>query len=116
MIGSVLSIVLGYLVFGAGAALLFKLSGQDPRATPSLLFAIGATIYGSVCSLLAGYAAASLAPRKPRLHAGILAAIIAATAAISLVLEFRGGSVWAELVTLLLVAPAAFVGGQIRTR
>ena len=84
---SVMSITIGYLIFGLSAGLLFGLSGRDPHAVPSLLFAIGSIVYGVVFAALAGFAAASLARKKQVLHAGILASIIAAIALLSLAIH-----------------------------
>lgn len=111
---SVFAIVAGYLVFGVSAALLFSLSGRDPHAAPSAQFAVVSVTYGVLFAGLAGFVAASLSRRRPVLHAGILAAILAAVALLSLALQFRTGSVWSELATLFLMAPAALIGGRMR--
>ena len=113
---SVLAIVAGYLVFGVSAALLFGLSGQDPHTVPSVQFAVISITYGVLFAGLAGFVAASLSRARPRFHAGILASIIAAIALLSLALQFRAGSIWSELATLFLMAPAALIGGQLRGR
>jgi hypothetical protein len=111
---SVWAIVAGYLVFGLSAAVLFGVSGVDPHVTPSLLFVIASISYGVFFAALAGFTAASLAPKNAARHSAILAAIIAAIALLSLALQFRSGSVWSEVATLLLMSPAAVLGGQIR--
>lgn len=116
MIGSVVAIVVGYLIFGASAAVLFNVTDHDPRATPSMVFGAGAILYGIVFAGLGGYVAASLAPRQPRQHAQILAVVIATIALGSLAFEFQDGSVWSQVATLLLMAPAAVLGGWLRTR
>ena len=116
MTGSVVAIVVGYLIFGASAAVLFNVTDHDPRATPSLLFGAGAILYGVVFAGLGGYVAASLAPTQPRRHAVILATVIAIVALASLVFELRNGSVWSQLAALGLMAPAAYAGGVLRTR
>jgi hypothetical protein len=110
---SVLAIVSGYLVFGASAAVLFGLSAQDPHMTPSTRFAVFSTAYGVLFAALAGIVAALLSPTRPTLHAGILAAIIAAIASISLAVQYATGSVWSELATLFLMSPAVLIGGRV---
>ena len=85
MTGSVVAVVVGYLIFGASAAVLFNVTDHDPRATPSLLFAVGAIVYGIVFAGLGGCVAASLAPMQPRRRAVILATVIAIVALVSLV-------------------------------
>jgi hypothetical protein len=116
MTGSVIAVVAGYLIFGASAAVLFNVTDHDPRVTPSLLFAVGAIVYGIFFAGLGGYVAASLAPRQPWRHAQVLGLIIATIALGSLALEFRNGSVWSQSAALVLMAPAAVVGGWLRTR
>lgn len=116
MIGSVVAVVVGYAIFGASAAVLFNVTDHDPRTTPSLLFGVGAILYGMFFACLGGYVAASLAPRQPRQHAAILAATIAVVALLSLAVEFRSGSVWSQVAVLALMVPAAYAGGLLRTR
>jgi hypothetical protein len=116
MIGSVVAIVVGYLIFGASAAVLFNVTDHDPHASPSLLFGVGAVLYGMFFAGLGGYVAASLAPQQPRRHAAILAAIIAIVALVSLIVQFRSGSMWSQIAALALMAPAAYAGGLLRTR
>jgi hypothetical protein len=113
---SVLAVLTGYFVFGASAAALFGLSGQDPHAVPSVQFAVGSVTYEVLFAGLAGFVAAHLSQTKPTFHAGMLAAIIAAIALLSLALQFRTGSIWSELATLFLATPAALIGGQMHVR
>jgi hypothetical protein len=95
---------------------LFNVTDHDPHASPSLLFGVGAVLYGMFFAGLGGYVAASLAPQQPRRHAAILAAIIAIVALVSLIVQFRSGSMWSQIAALALMAPAAYAGGLLRTR
>jgi hypothetical protein len=116
VVRSILAVVAGYLVFAVSSALLFGVSGVDPHAAPSATFVVGSIVYGMVFAALAGLVTASLAPRQRFLHAGILASIIWAIALVSLILQFRSGSVWSELATIFLISPAAAAAGFVRDR
>jgi hypothetical protein len=111
---SVFAVLAGYLVFGLSAAILFGLSRVDPHQPPSTGFAVGSVAYGVFFAAIAGYVAAALAPGRARRHAAILAGIIAGIALVSLILNLGSGSVWSELATALLMAPAVLVGGHLR--
>jgi len=113
---SALAIVAGYLVFGLSAGLLFGMSGQDPHRTPSAGFAVFSIVYGMTFSFLGGCLAATIAGRRARLHAAILAAILGVIAVISMVVQWRQGSVWSELSVLLTMVPAVLAGGYVRER
>jgi hypothetical protein len=115
MLRSVLAVVAGYLVFGLSAALLFPLSGRDARAFPQTGFLVFSTVYGMAFALLGGYVAASLARRKEIAHAAVVAGIIAVLALISLVAK-SSGSLWSQIAAIVLMAPAALLGGWLRAR
>jgi hypothetical protein len=93
-----MAVVAGYAVFGASAAVLFPLTGRDPHAPAPVAFVLWTTIYGMVFAAAGGCAAAAIAPRKPRVHAAIVGALIA------------------QLAALFLMAPAAAAGGMLRRR
>jgi len=106
------AIVSGYLVFVVSSVLLFAVSGIDPHAPPpSIAFALFAIAYGLVFAALGGLLAASLAPRKPFAHAALVASIIWAIAAVSLVAQRHAGSVWTELAAIFLFSPVTAAAG-----
>ena len=113
MLGSIVAVVAGYAVFGASGAILFPLTGRDPHAQAPMMFIIWATLYGIVFAAAGGYAAAAIAPRKPRAHAAIVGALIAVGAAASLVAA-PSDARWSQLAALFLMAPAAAAGGMLR--
>jgi ABC-type transport system involved in multi-copper enzyme maturation permease subunit len=113
---SFLSIVAGYLVFSITAVLLFRISGVDPHHSPAIEFIIGSIVYGVFFAGLGGYVSATIAKRKELAHALVVAGIIAVIAIVSLILAPKEGILWSELATLLLMAPAAWIGGYLRTR
>ncbi len=116
MVRSVVGVVVGYLVFGASAAMLFALNGQDPNIVPGTGFLAASVVYGVAFAILGGFLAAVIAGRKEVVHAGIVAAIIATIALVSLLAKFGKSSIWSEVSVLVLMAPAALFGGNLRSR
>jgi hypothetical protein len=111
---SVIAVIAGYLVFGISAGLLFGTSGRDPKVWPGFGFAVFATLYGMAFAFAAGCIAARLARRNPAHHAAAEAAIIALVAAMSMLLQAQGASIWSEVAVLLFMAPAAAASGFSR--
>jgi hypothetical protein len=105
---SILSVVVGYLIFGASAAILFGVSGQDPHVFPSLAFLIVSTVYGACCAATAGYVAVRIGTERSGVD---VAGLIAVVAVVSLVLHWRAGSSWSDVTVLIFMVPAAVVGG-----
>ena len=113
MLRSIVAVVAGYAVFGASAAILFPLTGRDPHAQAPMTFMIWTIVFGIVFAAAGGYAAAAIAPRKPRAHAAVVGALIAVGAAVSLVAA-PSDARWSQLAALFLMAPAAAAGGTVR--
>jgi hypothetical protein len=113
---SFLSIIAGYLVFSVTAVLLFRISGVDPHQSPAIGFIIGSIAYGVFFAGLGGYVSATIARGKELTHALVVAGIIAIIAIVSIIVAPTGGLMWFELATLLLMAPAAWLGGYLRSR
>jgi hypothetical protein len=111
---SVFAVIAGYLVFGLSAVLLFQIAGVDPHVDTRLGFKIFSVAYGVVFALGAGWLAARLAPGRPLFHAAIVSAIIAVAATGSLV--GASGAKWSQLAALLLMTPAALLGGRLAGR
>src|SRR5580692_9295210 len=97
MFRAILAVVTGYLVFAVSGALLFQLSGQDPHATPGVLFGIVAVVYGIAFAALAGFLAARIALRNKLIASASVGGIIAAGATVSLILSGRQSSTWSQL-------------------
>jgi hypothetical protein len=111
-----LSIVAGYFVFSITAVLLFRISGVNPYQSPAIEFIIGSIVYGVFFAGLGGYVCATIARRKEFMHALAVAGIIAVIAIVSIILAPKDGQLWSELATLLLMVPAAGLGGYLRSR
>jgi hypothetical protein len=110
---SVSAVLVGYLIFALSAVALFQLTGRDPHATQPLWFTISAVIYGIVFAGVGGAVAAWIAPQRPWLHAGVVAGILALGATVSLVAS--AGATWSQWAALVVMAPAAWLGGRLTT-
>jgi MFS family permease len=113
---SILAVVAGYVVFGASAALLFGLSGEDPHATPSTQFAALSVLYGVIFAAIGGLVAAVVSRVHPRRDSAILSGIIGGIALVSLAAQLGHGSVWSEVATVALMTPAVLIGGRLGER
>jgi len=116
MTRSIVAVLAGYLTFAASVAVLFLVSGVDRHMAPTAAFAIGASMYGMGFAGLAGWITTRVAADRTDRHARLLAVLIAGLALVSLATQYAHGSVWSELATLLLMAPAARMGGALGTR
>ena len=113
---SLLAVLIGYLVFGISAVVLFQVAGVDPHQQPGIGFRIGSTVYGVFFAILAGYSAARIAGKNEIKHSVGVACIIALLAGISILAQPRIESHWSQYSALILMAPAATLGGWLRTR
>ncbi len=108
--------VVGYLLFAVSAALLFLATGRDPHQEQDISFFVFSVVYGMAFAGAGGYVAGAIADRKPRLHGGAVALIVALGATASLLAQPGAGSKWSQATALLLMAPAALVGGIVRSK
>jgi hypothetical protein len=108
--------IIGYLVFGISAGLLFAVTGRDPHAAAPVGFMIWTTLYGMVFGAAGGYLAARLGARRPRAHALAVSVIIAVGALASLLLSPGSGGIWSQTAAILFMAPAAVGGGRFAER
>ena len=111
-----LAILIGYLVFGISAVILFQLSHVDPHQLPGVGFMIGSTIYGVVFAIAAGYTAARIAGKKELVYAGIVACLLALLAFISIIAQPGLQTHWSQIAAIIFMAPAAILGGWFRAR
>jgi len=116
MARGLLGIVAGYIIFAGSAVLLFLISRHDPHAPASSGFLVFSVVYGIVFAFLAGYVAAAIAGLGGMLYAMGVAIAIAAGALVSLIARPGKGAIWSQVAALLLMAPAALVGGYVRTQ
>ncbi len=110
---TIAGVIIGWLMFVLSAVLLFRLAGQEPHAPATTKFMIGSIIYGVGFGFLGGLVAASIAKRRA---AGFAVGTIIALGAIVSLLAQPSGARWSPVSALVLMAPAAALGGAIRRR
>jgi hypothetical protein len=110
---SVLAVLGGYAVFAVCAILTFRLSGHQPHADASATFKTFAILLGTAAAMIGGCVTAGLAKRSPVGHAGALAILLAAIAAVSLHTSPPKSAIWTQIAALLIMAPAALLGGVL---
>jgi hypothetical protein len=113
---SVVAVLVGYLVFGVTAFLLFQLSDVDPRQEPELGFRIWSTLYGIFFALSGGYCAAWIAKTREIAHASAVACVLGVIATVSLIAQPGHGSLWSQIAALGFMVPAAILGGVLRSQ
>jgi hypothetical protein len=111
MARSIIGVAAGYAVFALSAVFLFHATGRDPHAEQDVLFAAGAIVYGMAFAALGGLISALIAGRRPVLHSGVMGAILALGALVSLLSRPGQGAIWSQLSAILLMAPSALAGG-----
>ena len=94
------------------AVLLFQMSGRAPHQAQPVAFEIASIVWGCVFALVAGWLTARIAARKPAVHAGILAGVIALGALASLIGDVSGAK-WSQISALVIMAPCAWMGGLV---
>ena len=121
---SVAAVILGFVVLTLGSVLtgrlLLALFGVEPEMAPGGAFIFTSLGVRLAVTVLAGFLAALSAPRAPRLHAGVLAAILVFFSLASLAgLSASGdpyGPAWYP-ISMLVIGPAGvFLGGALRPR
>lgn len=112
MLRTIVGVIIGYLIFGVSAVLIFRLTGHDPHERASTAFMVGTIVAGIVAALIGGYVAVLIARSK---HAATaLAVIITLIAVISS--AYAKGSLWSNLAAAVLMGPAAKIGGGLARR
>jgi putative membrane protein (TIGR04086 family) len=109
---SIVSVIVGYLIFALSAFALFQISGQPPHQAAPAPFMAGSIVF----ALLGGYVAAWLARRRPLAHGLAVAVVLALGAAISLLSTLGKGAIWSQVATLVIMAPCAALGSWLRSR
>lgn len=116
IIRSLLSLILGYLVFAVAMVLLWMIFGYKPKDVPTDGFLVFSIFCECLFALGGGYVAALVAKRKRLLHTGILAGIVAVMGVLSLFFPQNELSWWANLATAFPIAPCFLLGGLMLTR
>lgn len=111
---SIGSVIAGYLLFAVSAFLFFQLSGQRPHSAAAPAVMAASILVGVIAAFAGGFLAARLAGRKPLLHGVAVAIVLAAGATASLASTIGHGAIWSQVAALVLMAPAAALGGRAR--
>ncbi|WP_423926503.1 hypothetical protein [Candidatus Palauibacter sp.] len=124
LLRGVAAVILGFAVLTFGSVLtgrlLISTLGVGPGTAPDTAF-IGASLGTRlVITVLAGFLTALAAPRAPRVHAGVLAAILVFFSLASLAgLSSSGepyGPTWYPVVMLVMGPVGVLAGGALRAR
>ena len=121
---SVAAVILGFVALTLAAVLtgrlLLLLFGVEPGTEPGVAFIFTSLGVRLAVTILAGFLAALAAPRAPRLHAGVLAAILVFFSLASLVGLSASGDPYGPArypIAMLVIGPAGvLIGGSLRTR
>jgi len=112
---SVLAVLAGYLIYAVPTVLLYRTAGQAPLVQPPSGFVLGSALQGILFAFLGGYVAAWIAPLRDRLHAGVVALIIATAALLQAFGRPDASASGTALTALFFVAPSAWLGGVLRS-
>ena len=124
LLRSVAAVILGFavLTFGSVIAgrLLLSSIGIESEAAPSTTFIAASLCARAVVTILAGFLTALAAPRAPRLHAGVLAAILVFFSIASIAgLTASGesyGPTWYPIAMLVIAPAGVLLGGTLRPK
>jgi hypothetical protein len=116
LLRSIAAVVTGYLVFGLSTAVLFGIADQDPHSSASRAYMIGTILYGAVFAGIGGFLTAWMATARRMIHVAILAGIIAGGALVSILMRSADDPLWSQIAAIVIIAPAAIVGGWLRVR
>ena len=110
----ILGVIAGYAIFVISAVLLFKLSGIDPHADPTVGIIVLTVAYGLVFSFLGGFITHRIAGANTLTANYVLALIMAGFAAFSF---FKtSGNHYSQIAAIFLFAPASLAGGWLRRK
>ena len=120
MIRSIVAIVVGFVVIGAlsvgtDLALRAALPGRfltDRMDDPALLVLTLAYVF--VFAVAGCWLTARLAPDRPLLHALVLGVLGLVLNVVGTALRWDDAPAWYHVIALLLVLPAAWLGGVLR--
>ena len=115
MLKNVLAVLVGYLIYAVPTVLLHSITEPTRPLGPSDGFLLGSTLQGITFAFLGGYVAAWIAPRRDRLHAGLVAVIIALSALMQAYGRPSPSASVTPLTLLFFIAPSAWLGGVLRS-
>lgn len=113
---SIVSVVVGYLLFAVPSYAFFRISGQPPHQEAPPRIMLASILVGVVAAFVGGFVAALLAGRHPLGHGIAVAILLACGATASLLSTIGHGAIWSQVAALTLMAPTAALGGRTRAR
>ena len=122
-IRSILAVVAGFVaiaVLSLGADVVLRtllsrrFSPDGGTSDPAVLLIV--LFYSAALGVLGCYLAARLAPRKPMTHAMVLGFIGLLLSIMATVANWKTAPAWYHVIALLLILPAAWVGGEFSRR
>ena len=123
MVRSIIAVVVGFLVIGVlatGADLALQRvipgavdAGGRMTSVPLLLLT---QLYVFAFAVFGCWLTARLAPSRPLQHALVLGALGLVFNVVGTVARWDNAPAWYHVIALLLVRPAAWVGGRLRER
>jgi hypothetical protein len=114
MIIKILAIIVGYIIFAAGAIAFFYVFDIEAHSTASTTIMIQTVVNGIIFSALAGWITQLIAKTGNLDINYILALLIAAFATFS---YFKAnGEHWTQLMAIFIFAPVSILGGLIMIR
>jgi peptidoglycan/LPS O-acetylase OafA/YrhL len=116
IIRSLLSLIIGYLIFAVAMLLLWMVFGYKPKDIPPDGFLVFSIFCECLFALGGGYVAALVANRKELVHTGILSGVVAVMGVLSLFWPQNELSWWANLATAFPIAPCFLLGGLMLLR
>ncbi|WP_419167919.1 hypothetical protein [Candidatus Palauibacter sp.] len=124
LLRGVAAVILGFAVLTFGSVLtgrlLMSTLGVGPGTAPDTAFIVASLGTRLVITVLAGFLTALAAPRAPRVHAGVLGAILVFFSLASLAgLSSSGeayGPTWYPVVMLVMGPVGVLAGGSLRKR
>lgn len=111
MLRKIIAVISGYLLYAVSAVVLFQLSGHAPHSPTTWGFAGVTAMYGIFFAVLGGVITQYISKTDDLSLNIILALMIAVFAGISGFLST--GSHWTQIMSIVLFAPSAFLGGWL---
>jgi drug/metabolite transporter superfamily protein YnfA len=113
MLRSVGAVISGWLVFAIATGALFAVTGRKPHDPQDTAFVVLSIVYGAVFACLGGFLAATIAGRSAVAH-GAGVAVLLAGLALTSALASKSANKWSQIGAVLIMAPAAFLGGFVK--
>jgi hypothetical protein len=112
----VLAVITGYAVFAGSAVALFQATGVDPHSPAAPGFTLLSIAYGIAFAFLSGYMAGRIGGHAGLRCGTLVAAMIALGAIVSMIASPGAGSLWTQISTVTLFAPACLLGEYFRRK